>query len=219
MYAAPRIAGSPPQPKEEKDIAFETAVKLLEYDKDGHDPSTRKLLKGFMWHIRVFFQLEAFIYMISELRTRTTGTQVDWAWDLVGATYANHEEILRETKNKLWFAVGNLCLKAWEQRVRGLRSQQGAIQVRRPACIRELYAQRYVKKQADTPTESSEMSMGLANPTDIPQMQNITSFSGQWNEMDMPSTYVPFDTGDMGEMDWEYWQTLFSDYGMQMFSG
>jgi hypothetical protein len=219
VYSAPRIAGSPPQPKAEKDIAFDTAIEILEYDKDGHDPSTRKLLKGFMWHIRVFFQLEAFIYMLSELRTRTTGKQVEWAWDLVEATYAHHEEILRETKNKLWFAVGNLCLKAWEQRVRGLRSQQGAIQVRRPACVRELYSQRGVKEQANATTGSSKMSMGLVNQADIPQMQNVAGFPGQWSEMDMPSTYVPFDTEEMGEMDWEYWQTLFDDHGMLMFSG
>lgn len=220
LYSTPRSADAPPQTQAEKDAGFAMTVTMLEIDNEGFSSNAQEKLKGFMWYINAFFQLEAFIFMLSELRTRTTGAQVDWAWELVEATYSNHGEILREMKNKLWVAVGNLCLKAWEQRVKGLESQRGAAQLSTPTCVRKLYAQRGIQDRSVSGRGSQQMvAMSLSNEMDLSLMQNGQVLDTQWGDVSMPSTYVPsFDSGDSGAtMDWEYWQTLFDDCGVPLF--
>jgi hypothetical protein len=131
-----------------------------------------------MWHVREFFQLETFVYTLSELRIRTTSAQVDLAWRLVEAIYLHHEEILRETRNKLWFAVGSLCLKAWEQRVKGLRSQHGGTHLTIPVCVRELYDQRGIKGRSGSASGAQEVAvMEFPNEMALPLMQNVSEFS------------------------------------------
>jgi len=140
------------------------------------------------------------------------------ARQLVEATYAHHDEILREIKNKLWFAVGNLCLKAWEQRVKGLRSQGMGMNLGRPACVTELYLQRCIKERFEG--VAGENSTGVDFPNvDFSMGQDVQNLGGQWGDMDMPGAYVPFDDAEMRSMDWAYWQTLFDASGVPLFHG
>lgn len=57
-------------PQEERDMLFSESIKMLEYDALGH---REKLLWRFRWHINVHFQLDAFIYLLSELKRRGRG--------------------------------------------------------------------------------------------------------------------------------------------------
>ena len=140
------------------------------------------------------------------------------AWRLLEAIYLHHDEILRETKNRLWFAVGTLCLKAWEQRVKGFRSQHGATHLTIPVCVRELYDQRGIKGRPESASGGEEVAiMEFPNEMELPLMQNGSKLSTQWGDTTLPSTYVPFDNINTGAMNREYWQTLFDDYGVPLF--
>jgi hypothetical protein len=226
VYAPHRYKESEPQPQEEKDAAFALCLQIIEYDNRGHNPTTMSLLKGFMWHMQVFFQLEAFIYILSELRVRTIGEQADWAWEQVEACYGNHQEILKVTRNNLWFAVGNLALKAWEERIKARRALQGGMQLPTPDFVRELCAQRGV----DIPpgTRGSGQGVGIPPqefsnnmPVDMQMSQdyrgNNTWVDGMNRDTVMPSSYIPID-GTIGSMDWQYWQALFDESGMPLFT-
>ena len=219
LYSLPRSADAPPQPQAEKDAAFAISLKILELYNESHSSAGKSKLKGFMWHIRVFFQVEGFIYTLSELRVRTTGVEVDRAWWLVEATYLHHDELLRERKNKLWVAIGNLCLKAWEQRVKGLRSQRDARYMTTPVFVKELYAQRGVKDLPVSVSGAQERDfMDLTNQIEVPAMQGGQGLGAQWGDINMPSMYGPLDSAESGAMDWEYWQTLFDDNGLPLFA-
>lgn len=221
VYSPPRGGNKPPQLQSDRDAAYAVSIQVLEYDNEGYSSSTRAKLKGFMWHVRIFFQIEAFIFVLSELRIRTTGQQVDRAWYLIEAVYKHHPELLRETKNKLWFAVGNLCLKAWEQRVNALRTRQGGQHLVRPNYVQELYAQRGVKGRLNNETGNVGLAMEIEFPEQtymqMSQDAHGVTLGGQYNAT-LPSTDMQFDGGNIGAMEWEYWQTLFDDYGVSMFT-
>ena len=226
-YAPHHYSTSAAQPQAEKDAAFAISLQIIEYDNQAHSITAQNMLKGFMWHVRMLFQLEAFIYILFELRVRTTGEQVDWAWQQVEACYEYHSEILRETKNKLWFAVGNLCLKAWEERVRAKRVEQGGLHLNWPGFVRELYTQRRQKEQGGAKGGGQEMGTSMQEPSsDRPmdmQMGQENRGLGGWAEgigsdTMQPSTYMAFEAGIAGSMDWESWQTLFDDCGVPIFS-
>ncbi|TVY76135.1 Aurofusarin cluster transcription factor aurR2 [Lachnellula suecica] len=216
LYAPTRSLNGSPQPQANSDAAFAISLKMLEIDMEGHSSAGQAKLKGFMWHIRVFFQLEAFIYALSELRIRTFGPQVDWAWQLIEAMYQNHGNILRETKNRLWFAAGNLCLKAWEQRVKSLQSQEGTLGFTVPPFVKELCAQRGIESEPVRAGGNHDSSLGFY---DSMGLSSIPAIDTQWEGMKIDDTNVPLDTVNMGAaVDWEYWQTLFDDCGVPAYT-
>lgn len=92
-------------PQKEKDMIFSESLKCLEIAAMGH---SNKLVQGFEWHTHVHFQLDAFIYVLSELRYRTQGEQTDRAWRQIETSYEHRPEMLTEMKNSLYHAIGNL---------------------------------------------------------------------------------------------------------------
>ncbi|KAF2823007.1 hypothetical protein CC86DRAFT_244419, partial [Ophiobolus disseminans] len=96
----------------EKDTMFDLAVKLLAAQNLAY---TMKEMQGFVWHVNLNFQWKAFVYVLSELRYRTKGAQVDHAWKEVGKSYNSHPSFDKAlAKRALPIAVNNLTLKAWE---------------------------------------------------------------------------------------------------------
>ncbi|KAF1354080.1 hypothetical protein EJ07DRAFT_158705 [Lizonia empirigonia] len=76
---------------------------------------TMKEMQGFMWHVNMHFQWKAFVYMLSELRHRTSSQEVEEAWRAVRLTYEFHPTFDQElSRRALPIAVSNLALKAWE---------------------------------------------------------------------------------------------------------
>ncbi|KAF2622821.1 hypothetical protein BU25DRAFT_302662, partial [Macroventuria anomochaeta] len=76
---------------------------------------TMKEMQGFMWHVNMHFQWRAFVYLLSELRYRTSGPEVEQAWRDVQLTYEFHPTFDKElSRRALPIAVSNLTLKAWE---------------------------------------------------------------------------------------------------------
>ena len=100
-------------PQTEKDMLFTESLKELEFDTLGH---TVKAVQGYLWHVHGQFQMDAFIYILSELRYRTSGDLVDRAWEQIKLSFDNRPELITDTKNSLYMAVGNLTLKAWQKR-------------------------------------------------------------------------------------------------------
>ncbi|KAF2092287.1 hypothetical protein K490DRAFT_4184, partial [Saccharata proteae CBS 121410] len=98
-------------PQSEKDFLFSTALKIVELDNMAHsEPSIAK----FLWHMDAWFQWDGFIYVLSELRTRTAGEEANRAWFQVNKVFEHHHEILTVTNNPLHIGICNITVKAWE---------------------------------------------------------------------------------------------------------
>jgi Fungal specific transcription factor domain len=192
----------------EKDMLFTESLKEMEYDSLGY---TSKAIRGYLWHITSHFQLDAFIYLLSELRYRTTGDLVERAWQQIKFSFENRPEMITDTKNSLYFAIGNLALKAWAMREEAMGSYQAP-----PRFISLLRSQRNIP---DPPRPLAEIQnkdpystpriMDYANepppPAPLPQNTNVTNIEQQWGNW---NPEVDINMPEITPVDWAYWQTL-----------
>lgn len=95
------------------------------------------------------FQFEGFILVISELETRVEGQAVDCAWTKVNQVCENYLQLIFQTRNALYRAMGSLTLKAWDKRVNAARNQQSPYLPAEPPTIFKLSAQR-IRKESQT---------------------------------------------------------------------
>ena len=205
-------------PQKEKDMLFAESLKELEIAAMGH---SNKLVQGFQWHIHVHFQLDAFIYILSELKVRTTGEEVDRAWELVETSLYNRPEMLHEIKNSLYYAIGNLTLKAWAKRE---EAWQGPHQLTAPRFISVLRSQRNIpvpplpqlNTEWRTPIPAGNTNRMITfgnNPA--PEYNGYDIATEQWKSMDFGYDMA---MPDITSNDWEYWQTLM-DGDLPTFTG
>jgi hypothetical protein len=213
-------------PQQEKDMLWAESLKELEIHTTGQ---LDKSVQGFCWHTHVQFHLDAFIYVLSELRIRTTGDLVERAWRQVEMAFDNRPEMITAEKSTLYFAIGNLCLKAWGAfEVAGGR-YQGTQLLPTPRYISMLRARRKVPEPApplppqQQPTPENTFQQ-VGPYTSSNQMLNSHSYSptgynahstdvDQWNK-DMP--YMSM--AEVTPVDWAYWQTLM-DGDLPTFTG
>lgn len=153
-------------PQKEKDMLFNESMKELEISAMGE---STKAMQRYVWHIHVHFQLDAFIFILSELRTRISGPQVEKAWRLIELSFEQRPEMLTQSKNHLYFAIGNLTLKAWAKREEAGHFEHNQIQVP-PRYISVLRSQRRLV----SPTANSLSNMPVQITEYQPQKDAFT---------------------------------------------
>ncbi|KAB5536177.1 C6 transcription factor domain-containing protein [Coniochaeta sp. 2T2.1] len=97
---------------------FELALRILEYDTRTY---RTPCLRQYLWHVGNSFPFPALIHVLNCLLYRTGGGEEEGrageAWTSVDQAYGNHPELIADAdKSPLFAALGNLTLKAWEQR-------------------------------------------------------------------------------------------------------
>lgn len=105
--------GGKNMPQEEKDLLWTLSIRVMKYDIHCH---AQKDLQGYLWHVRVYFQWHAFIYLLNELRIRRVGDEVDKAWELVEEVLHYHPEIMMSSDFALYRAIRSITLRAWDAR-------------------------------------------------------------------------------------------------------
>ena len=193
-------------PQGERDFVFAESLKELEIDGLGH---TLKAIERFRWHIQDHFQFSAFIHILGELRHRLTGDLVERAWQQVAIAYEYRPYIITNTKNPLYFAVGNLTLKAWRKREESGILDHGGRENSTPRYITLLRAQRNIP---DPPTTfQNQESYVRSNPlpdyhnNSVPTNDMYQVTNDQWATTDLSyGMTVP----EITPVDWEYWNTL-----------
>jgi hypothetical protein len=129
--------------QEMKDKLFGYCVSLLEYRVMVQtSPGAKKII----WHIRNFLQWQPFIYLLGDLRIRTSGHEAFKTWELVEKIYDYFPDILNKPKRALFIAVGNLTLKAWDafEAHNGRAAYRGSDEP--PLFIQKLRAQRGINQ-------------------------------------------------------------------------
>ncbi|CAJ2509007.1 Uu.00g140330.m01.CDS01 [Anthostomella pinea] len=98
-----------------KDRIFHLALQILEYDSlTISHPS----LQGFLWHVRYSFPFQCLIFVLTDLLNRTQPgdqLQLQRAWNVISRAYEDHPELIKDVKNPLYVALGNLAVKAWHR--------------------------------------------------------------------------------------------------------
>jgi Fungal specific transcription factor domain len=205
----------------ERNMLFSTSIKMVEYDILG---LATKAVEHFLWHINVYFQLDAFVFMLVESRNQPFGPLADKAWCLVSETYKYHPELITDEMNELYVAVGELALRVWDARAADVaRRIQEAEMV--PSCISTLRARR-AKKTTVMNTSSIVYSSTMPEEFDHERMtqQCADSVDGQHAESHIYQNHIDhtdngdsslYDTGSRDDvtaewesMDWEYWNHL-----------
>ena len=192
-------------PQQERDKLFTDSMRMLEYYSIGQ---SNKSLRGFLWHTQVNFQISAFVYVLSELHNRTTGELVDRAWQQIEQIYKYRPEMFTDTKNRLYFALGNLAVKAWQKREEALRLHHGGMyQTAPPLFISQLRSQwkstiqpRPAKEYQDKHNQYQKQEVYSSAMHDV-HCNSMTNSAN--NEFDLGSN-MP----DITLLDWEYWQNL-----------
>lgn len=188
-------------PQAEKDVLFAHSLYLLGSIPQIHN---EKDLQGFLWHLDVHFPMDAFIFMLSELRTRNTGPQVDEAWKAVEDIYNYRPDFLDAHKSAIYPAIGNLAMKAWAKREEALGSGTSP-----PPFVNALRAQRQLPKsmQSDAfgsgPPRSGFTAVNAAAPE--ANGSPLPVISETWTATDVYSP-APVDP----QM-WQYWQSLLEE--------
>ncbi len=96
----------------ERDLLFTTSLQMVELDVLGQ---AVKAVEHYSWHTRVYFQMDAFVFMLIESRNQDPGPLVEKAWGLVSEIYHYWPALAEPTpSNELHVAVQALTLRAWE---------------------------------------------------------------------------------------------------------
>jgi hypothetical protein len=117
----PRNWGSIEQtPLDERQKIWEVCLKLLEQQ---IMLQTNPVIKCFAWNAPYFRQWHAFIHVLDTLRAEPRAIDADRAWRIIEETYENNPEMIEDMRKPIHAAVGNLCLKAYNDREALLRSK------------------------------------------------------------------------------------------------
>lgn len=197
-------------PQSEKDMLLRESLHELEISAFGQQ---EKIVRGYLWHIHVHFHLDAFIYILSELRYRNSGDLVERAWTQIETSYDQRPKMLMDTKNRLYFAIGNLALKAWAKREESGYASNGN-EIVPPRFISILRSQRSITEPLRSAQSSNLGQMDLYAKPDITAddsglySDNVyQNDQQQWDEnayINMGTMMTP----DMAVVDWEYYQTM-----------
>jgi hypothetical protein len=196
-------------PQSERDMLFKMCVEELEIDSHGHE---NPMIQRYMWHVHVYFQLDAFIFMLSELRVRTTGELADRAWEQVRRVFHHRPEFITDTRNALFAAVGKFVLKAWAKREEAIL-HMGSTTPEYITKLRAVKATSSSKSNTESPQQHEPFDYTVS-PADLKYTDSGSFVTGElapahqigmWgNPFNHPDVLMPGVTS----MEWEYWQTL-----------
>lgn len=136
--------------KDDQDLVFESSVRLLELDRDVRNTNFSTKLVD---HMACQTPVEALVYMVSELRQRTSGRLVETAWALLEEIHSHGHPVIPNDDHKFCAALEDLTLEAWETRRQALGPGAEAV----PEFIKMLRVARERPEPSDGQAMDAEM--------------------------------------------------------------
>ncbi|KAF4636255.1 hypothetical protein G7Y89_g1826 [Cudoniella acicularis] len=198
--------------EQEREMIFENSLTVMGYDCLFH---TAKSMRRYGWHVRGHFQYDVFVSLLSELKNRPLGVQVDRAWQLIQELYINHPELLADRASEIRVAVGRLTLQVWDTRELALRQTGQFMGI--PEFISDLRSRNLETFRLKAKYESSggrAATLGVTTNTAIGHDNSLTvqmdsGFNTGWQLDDNQLS------NETNIVDWEYWNTLFTECDLQ----
>ncbi|ERT00814.1 hypothetical protein HMPREF1624_02047 [Sporothrix schenckii ATCC 58251] len=133
-------------PQAEHDMLFKTSIDMVDILVQGFDA---RYLEHFKWHIDVYFQLDAVVFMLIESQSQPPESElVNRAWELVASVLHFKRDLVQED-DELGRAVRQLVFRAWESRERRARKQNpGAALPTPPASVAQLFSEMRQRRRA-----------------------------------------------------------------------
>ncbi|OSS54283.1 hypothetical protein B5807_00025 [Epicoccum nigrum] len=168
----------------EKDTLFTLSLQVLTSMTLAY---TMREMQGFVWHVNMHFQWKALVFILSELRYRTSGPQVEQAWQQIQLTYEFHPTFDEEVSRRaLPIAVSNLALKAWE----AYRTANGLSMDGEPFFIQLIRNRQQRVEKPSMLGQQPNTSVAGYTPTDLPE------------PIQRPSADVSVNASSQGDLDW-----------------
>ncbi|GAP87396.2 putative fungal specific transcription factor domain-containing protein [Rosellinia necatrix] len=106
------IMAPSPLPAAESEALIIQAIQMIEYDSmmQAHER-----LKGFLWYTKMHFPFPAYVFLLTELRHRTTGDLCERSWETI-FEHADRRKMTTLTHTPLHLAFSALFVKAWDAR-------------------------------------------------------------------------------------------------------
>lgn len=101
-----------------KDNLFKIVLMNNEHNTDAYE---RMAQHGFLWFVKMHFQLDVFAVLTGQLVKRPTGSLSDRAWGVVGKIYQFQPELF-DVSQKQYAAQAQFTLKAWRAREQAFAS-------------------------------------------------------------------------------------------------
>ena len=195
-------------PQEEHDMLFRTSVSMVQVLVDGF---TATHLEHFRWHIEVYFQLDAVVFMLIESQAQPPDSRlVETAWGLAGSVL-EHKRHLVQDNDELGRAVRQLVCRTWEARERQARKHKIAITWTAPKVVAEILPEtrqpQLGSEALPTPSTSAAESTATAAPCiefDGFSMQPSFSYPQIEGESAI-SSYTDLDVLGWETTDWDSW--------------
>ncbi|KAI2635324.1 hypothetical protein GGS21DRAFT_515280 [Xylaria nigripes] len=99
-------------PAAENEVILTEAIRMLEYDSMIQ---ANERLKGFLWYTKMHFPFPAYVFLLTDLRNRTTGDLCERAWETIFG-HAERRKMITITQTPLHLAFSTLFVKAWDAR-------------------------------------------------------------------------------------------------------
>jgi hypothetical protein len=200
---------------EQIDMLLENSLEVIRYDILSH---SSPVLQKYLWHISNFFPFETFVLLISTLSGRAAGQIVDSAWDVINQVYEHHPFFVSDTRDHLYWALGNMTLRAWDQRVASARTKECLVPQELPCITKLVRTRAALASEPSRQASTTKDIIGPATPQSLPQINEASvGGSSELGVMDRPvsQTYPGMATGEdfLGMMtgvdtDWDFWQQL-----------
>lgn len=186
----------------EHDLLFDTATTLVEALVGGLVDN--KQLAPFQWHIDVYFQLDALVFLLIESKSQPPeGVRADTAWQLVDEVFRYRPGLMQGT-DELSVAVRQLVTRAWEEREQGARELGRPLPVPPPVVVdlrdkaQRAMTTRLVAAAAAATRKENRMSLDYLAAQ--PEME-AEAFGSLGGDVDMLGWTMNWDS-------WEHWDAL-----------
>ncbi|RSL66385.1 hypothetical protein CEP53_003396 [Fusarium sp. AF-6] len=121
------------QPLKPGEKLFRVAVSVIELSVSDYEAVERI---GFLWYMKMHFQLDLFAFMVSQLSRQPPSEMVEKAWDLIAKVYLYHGDFF-DASEKSNLALATAITSAWEKR-HGPIFTRSVHHVQAPAYIQRL---------------------------------------------------------------------------------
>lgn len=206
-------------PQKERDLLFRNNLQMIEQDNICH---SNKLTQRFLWHINVYFQIEALVYLLTELRQRTLGESVDRAWQQIDEAFEHHPDMLSDRKNPLFSAIQNLTIKAWQAHEMEYMRQNQGLGLRPSPLISTLLSTNVATHATISSTMSSPIAPFPQRVNENSQVggahSNTESLFGDTSHGFGVTAFSDFWQTDLNGTDWAYWDDLLRGSDLQAFN-
>jgi len=208
-------------PQSEHDALFSNAVEMSSIHLTGY---VDKGVEIFLWHVDVYFHVDALVFMLIESRTQPpTAPLTEKAWGVVQAVLTYRSELMEDDGDELHSSVRQLVAQTWAAREAAAR-RQGLGPLQKPpmiARVQEMVARSQLGHEHGQPSEPTVLDRP-AHPmegSDGPSSGNtavVTPDDGTALFAEMGPDAFQYQAGhepllrpDVMDWDsWDYWEDL-----------